>query len=84
MSRVRSLVLFAAMSASITSPPTRADEAWFADRASARAVLREAGLTRVATSYVLQDEVAVHDLTAQINKHEVGQGSRCRSRAAPA
>src|SRR4051812_15506914 len=71
MSRFRSIVLFAALAAFTTPPATHADDPLADAKAAAEAVLREAGLTRNSASYVLQDEVAAYDLTAQMKTHEV-------------
>ncbi len=81
MSRFLSIVLFAAMSALIAPPATRADEPPPAETPAAiekpaEAVLREAGLTPNLPSYVLQEEIAAIVLANEIQQLEAAQAIR--------
>ena len=62
MSRLRPIVLLAAIRPGSPRPATHADEA------SAEAVLRDAGLTRISNSCVLQAEVQANQLADGINR----------------
>ena len=78
MSRFRNFVLFVAMSALTAPPATRADEPPAVDKASAEAVLTKAGLTRVSSSYVVQEEIEAYDLVEVIEKLRAALPNRMR------
>src|SRR5688500_4334070 len=78
MSRFSRIVLFAAIAALIAPPATRADEPPADDMTPAEAVLGDAGLTRISTSYIAQEEIWANDLGGENKRLEAEVMMRMR------